>query len=232
MNKNNIDKLLNKIDNLQDILNGLIEKRKLLLDENDNKIIRRIDEKIEDLSNDIENTDLNIKTLKNELIKKSNEIGIDIKKYKTKLCNFEYCKKHFCTYAHNDKELRQYFDETFNNLETKDNKNINNYITEDINKDDEKETSTNILISLNNYECNNNKIIVDDINIGKKENEKKNNIINLVNEFYNHFDDNIKYLKNHIDNENLEVGINIKIELNKIMSDILLFKNNICDIYI
>lgn len=205
MIKNNIDKILNKIDNLEDILNGLTEKRKILLDENDSKIINQIDEKIEDLNNDIDNTDLFIKTLKNELMKKSYELKIDIKKYKTKLCNFDNCKKYFCTYAHNEKELRQYID----------NKNI-------LKSDDKNDK----LIEMLNIKENNNKNNYDNVNINEK--DKNNNITNLVNELYIHFEDHIKYIKKSIDDE--KYGIDMKIELNKIMSDILLFKNNVYDI--
>lgn len=220
MIKNNIDKILNKIDNLEDILNGLTEKRKILLDENDNKIINQIDEKIEDLNNDIDNTDSFIKTLKNELMEKSYELKIDIKKYKTKLCNFDNCKKHFCTYAHNKKELRQYIDNKKNQNIINDHKEIKN---NNILKSDDKNDQ---LIEMLNIKENNNKNNSDHVNINEK--DRNNNITNLVNEFHTHFEDHIKYIKKSIDDE--KYGIDMKIELNKIMSDILLFKNNIYDI--
>lgn len=85
----------------------------------------------------------------------------------------------------------------------------------------------------NNNEIN--KVDFSNINSGIQEIEKENiDIIELISKFQNDFDKSIKEIKRNIDETFINVKdkdrIYLKFELNKIMSEILLFKNNFEDI--
>lgn len=91
-------------------------------------------------------------------------------------------------------------------------------------------TDSNNKNKSNNIQFNNKKVEKQDIDIEKI----TDNTNGLIDDLQKYFEKNIKELKIYIDelflNDKKMYGINMKIELNKIMSEINLFKNNYKDI--
>jgi hypothetical protein len=164
-----------------------------------------------------------------EHVKENNEIIDNIEVHENK---YDYIKDIVKGFIHEDI--------IYDIIEDNKKKN-NNY---DIDNDD---LSLNFKITVDGVEYENEENIfnkVDFVNMNSSNQEVENNfldidntednIIKLINNLQNDFDKYIKEIKKNIDetfiNDKKKYGINLKLELNKIMYEILLFKNNFEDV--
>ena len=211
-----------QIRNNEDILKGKYKELDNIL----NNISNKNEDYIEYLNNDIEKIEGEIKKLKKLIKIKYDNIDIT-KKDKTSENDIN---------NNLEKDLKN-DDNKYKSLSIYENKNINNHdntkikenCDEDININNENNSDPNIKIFVNGFEYND-KFNMLNIN----ENINNNKVKELINKLQYDFLELSRKIKTNIDETIIKdkyiYGINLKLELNKIISEIDLFKNNYQDI--